>query len=214
MDINFISDVFFKYAASEYWNKWYSENKEYFKDLVGKHKKKRRKELQEIIQERKSVPCKRCGGEFHFSAMDLVHRDPKSKNFSLRDATRLIHSKEKLIEEIDKCDVVCANCVKEEKIKQFLKETDGNGSRNRRRKKLRELINQIKTKPCKDCGQAFAPYVMELDHLDGDKKVDSVSKMINKERPIKLIMEELDKTESICTNCHRIRTYNRSHGDE
>lgn len=211
MDVFFISDVFYKFAASEYWKKWYKNNKQYFKDLVNQHKKKRRKELQEIIQERKNVPCAKCGNKFHFSAMDLVHRDPGTKDFSLRDATRLIHSKQKLLEEIDKCDVVCSNCVKIERANNLLKETDGNGSKERRRKKLKQLIDEVKTKPCKDCGGKFAPYVMELDHLDGNKKIDSVSKMINNEKSLKLILEEFDKTEVICTNCHRIRTYKRSH---
>lgn len=45
----------------------------------------------------------------------------KIRVFSLRDATRLIHSKERLQEEIDKCDVVCANCAKQTKDGRFLK---------------------------------------------------------------------------------------------
>ncbi len=220
IDIYGLADVFYNLVPTKiagdkkYWAKWYEKNKESFKELVAYHKRKRRKELQAIIEAAKDVPCKVCKKKFHPAAMDLVHRDDEDKSFSLRDATRLIHSKERLQEEIDKCDVVCVNCAKQTKMEGFLKENDGKGSRERRRKKLKEIIDAVKTNKCSDCGKQYPPYVMELDHLDGDAKVDSVSKMINKERPIKMIMDELAKTESICTNCHRIRTYKRAHGEE
>jgi len=223
IDVFNLADIFYRFFSvpniktagnKEYWAKWYKKNKETFKETVLYHKRKRRKELQAIIEQAKNIPCKICHGKFHPAAMDLVHRDLKDKKFSFRDATRLIHSKERLQEEIAKCDVVCANCVKQMKMESFLKETGGKGSRDRRRKKLKAIIDEVKTNACSDCRKQYAPYVMELDHLDGDTKVDSVSKMINKERPIKMIMDELAKTESICTNCHRVRTYKRAHGED
>jgi hypothetical protein len=212
--LDFLLNELPKYAANKYWSDWYAKNKEHFKGLVNFHKKKRRQELQKVIEEYKSVPCKKCKKKYHTAAMDFVHRKSEDKKFSIRDATRLIHSVDKLIEELKKCDVYCANCMKEIKVKKFLKETNGKESRNRRRKKLKEIIDGMKSNSCGDCGKKYPPYVMELDHLDGGKKVDSVSKMINKERPIEMILEELKKTEPICTNCHRIRTYRRSHEEK
>ncbi len=217
IDVYGLSDTFYnilKLAASDYWKQWYEKNKEHFKELVGHHKRKRRRELQEVIEEHKSIPCKKCDKTFHPAAMDLIHRDPNERKFSMREATRLIHSVERLVEEIEKCDVYCANCVKEMRVEKFLADTDGNGSRTRRRKKLKTIMEEMKSKACNDCGETYPPYVMEFDHLDGHEKVESISKMINKERPIQMILDELQKTEPICTNCHRIRTYEKSHNDD
>ena len=207
-DINEILTII---AASDTWKKWYKKNRKHFLELVNKHKKNRRNEFKELIEERKDVPCMRCGEKFHPAAMDFVHRDGEDKKFNISDASRKIYSKEKLISEINKCDIICANCQKINKMEKFLKESKGN--KNRRRKKLLDLINSIKTKPCLDCGKTYPPYCMELDHIGkGIKdKVDSVARMVNQEKPMEIIEEELKKVESICTNCHRKRTYERAH---
>jgi hypothetical protein len=43
--------------------------------------------------------------------MDFDHRDPSQKEFNLgSEAIREMYSLEKLQAEIDKCDIVCANC--------------------------------------------------------------------------------------------------------
>ena len=61
-----------------------------------------------IVNEAKSVPCMDCGGVFPPCAMDFDHRDAEEKKFNIAQAaSRTIDS---LIEEIAKCDVVCANC--------------------------------------------------------------------------------------------------------
>ena len=199
-------------AASEKWQKWYKKNRKHFFELVNKHKKNRRNEFKELIEERKDVPCKVCKEKFHPAAMDFVHRDDKDKKFSISDAGRKIYSKDKLIEEMDKCNVVCSNCQKINKMEQFLKDYKGNETKNRRRKKLRDAIDQIKSKPCLDCKKTFPPYCMELDHTGkGDDKVDSIAKMVNQEKPTDVIVTELKKVESICGNCHRKRTYERAH---
>jgi len=200
-------------AANKKWKKWYEKNREHFFDLVNKHKKNRRGEFKELIEERKDVPCMSCGDKFHPAAMDFIHRDGEDKKFSISDASRKIYSKEKLIEEMDKCDIICSNCQKIKKMEQFLKDSKGNEKKKRRRQKLLEAINSVKTKPCLECKKTFPPYCMELDHTGkGIKdKVDSVAKMVNQERPTEMIVKELKKVESICGNCHRKRTYERAH---
>lgn len=53
--------------------------------------------------------CKDCGGKFAFYILDLDHRDPHKKKFQ---PSKLAErgSWEKMLEELAKCDVVCANC--------------------------------------------------------------------------------------------------------
>lgn len=53
-------------------------------------------------------PCSNCKEHFHFAAMDLHHRNPTEK--SLRLAQMYGYSLGALQTEMDKCDLLCANC--------------------------------------------------------------------------------------------------------
>lgn len=61
-----------------------------------------------IILAAKDVPCADCGNRYPAVCMDFDHRDPDTKMGTIsrmRTATLA-----RLTEEIDKCDIVCANC--------------------------------------------------------------------------------------------------------
>jgi hypothetical protein len=62
----------------------------------------------EIIRQLKDVPCMDCGIKYSTPSMHFDHRDPsiKVKNIS----AMVGGSTEDLLKEVDKCDVVCANC--------------------------------------------------------------------------------------------------------
>jgi hypothetical protein len=73
---------------------------------------------------------------------------------------------------------------------------------------IRRKIIELKTgKKCKDCGIKYPYYVMDFDHIKGEKKFNignSVSNMT-----MKTFLEEVEKCEIVCSNCHRHRTYMR-----
>jgi len=52
--------------------------------------------------------CVDCGYREHACALQFDHVDPKTKSFVI--AHSLMRSKERLLEEIAKCEVRCANC--------------------------------------------------------------------------------------------------------
>ena len=54
--------------------------------------------------------CKKCG-EKRFYLLDFHHTDPNGKDFSISDKSRC--SLEKMMKEIEKCDILCANCHRE-----------------------------------------------------------------------------------------------------
>lgn len=77
----------------------------------------------------------------------------------------------------------------------------------RKRQTLRNWVNDIKTNtPCTDCGVMYPYYVMDFDHLDNKKIL--VSKVINSGSWVQT-KAEIAKCEVVCSNCHRIRTFNR-----
>lgn len=60
-------------------------------------------------REQKAEPCTDCGDSFHVAAMQFDHRDGTVK---VADPATLASQgkRQKLEEEILKCDLVCANC--------------------------------------------------------------------------------------------------------
>jgi hypothetical protein len=83
---------------------YYYKNKDQVKRNALKSKKRRK----ELLNGLKRKPCMDCGGEFPPVCMHFHHRDPKEKLFEIAD--KLTCSIIKLMEEISKCDLICANC--------------------------------------------------------------------------------------------------------
>lgn len=74
------------------------------------------------------------------------------------------------------------------------------------REKKRAIVNSYKDKPCMDCGVKYPPYVMDFDHREN--KLFDISKMFSNVG-LQKILEEIKKCDAVCSNCHRIRTFNR-----
>jgi hypothetical protein len=85
---------------------------------------------------------------------------------------------------------------------------------NRRAREVaKNYVDQLKRQPCADCGGNFPPFMMDFDHVRGDKLVD-VSRL-RSGRPARARLEaELAKCEVVCANCHRRRTQMRLSGLE
>lgn len=84
----------------------YARNKsDYVKKAVA-----RRKKMRAIVQQMKvGRPCMDCGGKFHHAAMEYDHRPGEIKCFNISIGAADA-SWEKVLTEIAKCDLVCANC--------------------------------------------------------------------------------------------------------
>src|SRR6266849_507145 len=60
-----------------------------------------------LVTKATNRPCLDCGGIFHFSAMDFDHVRGK-KLFTI--GAGIVRALKKVMDEIAKCDLVCANC--------------------------------------------------------------------------------------------------------
>lgn len=77
-----------------------------------------------------------------------------------------------------------------------------------RSKEIKDFIYQSKlNKPCLDCGVIYPPCVMEYDHLDN--KLFNVSEGVRNGYSLIKIQDEIKKCELVCSNCHKLRSYNR-----
>ena len=67
-------------------------------------------ERRAYVDAAKDVPCMDCEGRFPPEAMDFDHRDPATKEFSVSSAAHHGIGWDRILAEIEKCDIVCANC--------------------------------------------------------------------------------------------------------
>lgn len=84
----------------------YQDNKKYYVDKAQRQKDKSR----ELIRTYKSKACADCENTYPYYVMDFDHVGEKSFTISESWHTKGINT---LRKELDKCDVVCANCHRE-----------------------------------------------------------------------------------------------------
>ena len=130
----------------------------------------------------------------------------------------MLKSREVLLAEIAKCDIVCANChairtynwIKSEDV--FSSRPKGTSPYLARKTAYREeharLLADLRTVPCLDCGGTFPFFVMQFDHRDPLAKRYLVSQMVGR-AGAETILAEVAKCDIVCANCHRERTYQR-----
>lgn len=89
-----------------YGKSWYEKNKESEKLKT----RQRKNEIKEWFSEYKStLKCERCG-ENHPATLQFHHLDPSEKEIGISKALTNGWSKKKIILEVSKCQVLCANC--------------------------------------------------------------------------------------------------------
>jgi len=91
-------------CSRQYYKQYYNSNLEHEKDRVRSRKKRMRfwyKTLKETLS------CEVCG-ENSPECMDFHHEE--DKDFTIADAIHKGYSTERILDEISKCRVLCANC--------------------------------------------------------------------------------------------------------
>ena len=125
--------------------------------------------------------CSICGYNKNISALEFHHSDPTHKEFAL--SKNIDYSYEKLLKEVEKCVLLCANCHRElhhpELDINLVSEIDIN---------FKETIKEIKV--CTSCGGEISASSRGLCKTCYDKS------RINENKPSKEELLELIKTNS------------------
>lgn len=90
-------------TTKEYYRAWYQKNKEKRIAINAAYRRRIRERIAKIKVER---GCVDCGYNASHHALDFDHL--RDKEFSLGAAQSV--SWERVVKEIEKCEVVCANC--------------------------------------------------------------------------------------------------------
>lgn len=173
----------------------YLNNKKDYRNST-KERRKRNKEYANSMKNN----CKKCGIENKI-CLDYHHLSGKIKSVAqlIRDATTI----EKLQIEIDKCEVLCANCHRKEHTSVQL--SDGSNWKNfeqYRIEKRKWFIDLISNSCCCDC-QENDRRCLEFHHLRD--KLFQISYLLTSGHSLDFLKEEISKCVILCANCHRIR---------
>ena len=169
-----------------------NERRKHNTDGYRKRDKDRGQEKGAWISALKDKPCEDCGFCGAPYQMDFDHVDPKTKLANV--ATMRHASKEKILEEIAKCRLLCACC---HRLRTH--------TPTEKPRKQTEFIRALKTHPCMDCGCTYSPCAMDFDHREPALKTASLSRMLS--CSVDEILAEVAKCDLICANCHRERTH-------
>ena len=72
------------------------------------------------------------------------------------------------------------------------------------RHKKAKWMASLKDHPCMDCSVQYPHYVMDWDHVHGDKEFELGDARRDNTSRVR-ILAEIEKCELVCSNCHRIR---------
>lgn len=95
----------------------YQRNKRQYIDRSVRAKLKRREYLRQV----KSRPCADCGVQYPYYVMDFDHREGEVKIFEMNQVVYVPMGA--LKKEMEKCDIVCANCHRERTYQRVMEKT-------------------------------------------------------------------------------------------
>jgi hypothetical protein len=96
-------------SINEYRRSWYQKNIDAERKRLRSSNKRRQAELVLWFENYKSGLSCKCG-EADAACLDFHHSNPKEKEFEISNGVRSGYSKNRILEEIAKCDILCANC--------------------------------------------------------------------------------------------------------
>jgi len=89
---------------------YYQRNREHLlQQQAEKNRRFAEKRRQWLVDYKKGVICARCG-ESHPATLIFHHRKPSQKSFDIGNTLTLKVGLKRLLAEIRKCEVLCANC--------------------------------------------------------------------------------------------------------
>ena len=204
----------------EYDRKWRLKDPEHARALALKRKHKGRKRNKQIILDYKNEhPCTLCR-ESDPCCLSFHHANPNEKIDSVYKLAKAPCSLGRLVQEINKCIMLCENCHRRLHWSEYGKKYDDflempkhaysllGAKEWRRRYKYkqtrlaRKFIYEIKLKSVCRCGECH-PACLDFHHKDEHKKQYQISYMARDLCSIKRIKLEIAKCIILCANCHR-----------
>jgi hypothetical protein len=97
-------------AQKRFQQQHYQDNKALYKSRARAWNQAHVQQKREYVQGLKANPCTDCGLSYPYYVMQFDHLDPRTKKYEIRELVVSFHSFSHLLAEIEKCELVCANC--------------------------------------------------------------------------------------------------------
>jgi 5-methylcytosine-specific restriction endonuclease McrA len=153
----------------------------------------RRASLRAWLNEKKSEQsCAHCG-ESDPACLDFHHREPEIKEMAVGTMVTYGFGKDTLREELEKCDVLCANCHRKEHERET--GTGDSGS-------VESWVREYKRSSggCRRC-ETGDPDCLVFHHPG--EKGETVATLVANGRPLREVQSEVERCVVLCSNCHR-----------
>tara|TARA_Y100000034_G_C6686333_1_gene301968 strand:- start:80 stop:679 length:600 start_codon:yes stop_codon:yes gene_type:complete len=186
-------------TENEYHKKYYLEHKE---DFLHSSRHRRQKRAEWFRRYKENLTCSKCE-QGHHSFIEFHHTDPANKTNSVSKMVRQVRPEERILEEIAKCEILCANCHKKHHWKTLKKKRVSNLSNQvKLQRKRAEWFDQYKSGvKCKTCNESH-PACLAFHHRQPEDKHMAVSKMVGCAYSVSRILAEIEKCDVLCANCH------------
>ena len=96
--------MYTKEKLKEYEHQWYLLHKD---EVYLRAETRRKSQRNKILEYKATHPCVICG-ESDPCVLDFHHVDPNGKEFTVAEGMN--YTMERIMKEIEKCDIVCKNC--------------------------------------------------------------------------------------------------------
>jgi len=163
---------------------------------------RRRARLRAWLNERKSDRgCADCGVTDP-ACLDFHHANPDEKEM---DVTRLVtygYGKDRLRDEIDSCDVLCANCHRTRHHGRPAVRQDENRPQTKRERLQLWACEYQRERGCARCSERD-PVRLQFHHPDPSAKSGSVGQLISNGADAERVRAEAERCVVLCVNCHR-----------
>lgn len=190
------------YQASRRKSRWKKESSNSYLKQLKLH-------IREFILHQKSdKPCLDCGLTYEPYQMQFDHRDESTKIIMLSQACNRRWNDDRILSEINKCDLVCVGCHRD-RTQSRLQYKSFRSSPSRFN--TDQFIKELKSGPCVDCNKYYSSWKMDFDHLPGFNKIGILSLAKVKGWSRQRILDEVKKCELVCCWCHAERTFRRQH---
>jgi hypothetical protein len=159
----------------------------------------RRSELRRWVHKQKQRRgCARCE-ETTATCLEYHHLNPADKKMNIGEMVTYGYSKSAIRTEMEKCEVLCANCHRLEHATEM-------------EMPLHVWVTERKRARggCSRCDEQ-RPVCLDFHHVRGEKE-ETVSRLVADGRSRETIRQEMAKCDLLCANCHReIHAQSREH---
>lgn len=183
-----------KVSHDSYFKHWTERNQELAQ---------RRKDLSKRFKDyKRTLRCQSCGKTG--LCLSFHHKNPKEKSHTVTYMVTHIFSWQHILDEINKCDVLCTNCHRK------LHKNDDKGAKywEDSPHKIAQLKRNMKrwfqtyksSLKCEVCGEN-EPCCLDFHHIED--KIQKLARYVETAWSIEDVLKEMKKCRVLCGNCHR-----------